>query len=184
MLRGFHLHCSTYALLHLHRVTTRIRQLQLWRRRIIPWFWLLQVSWVWWTKLYTGIAYEGPRDCRRAWDFVSPSSISTHHTQSSCGFCPPIHSLQLCLTRSQVSATVRGPSSLTMSNITLVIVWICSGGVLSFMGFIFGFGFVDKYLSAFRQQHNSHSKCILYTLKRTVLIFVDFFFLDRHGFSF
>lgn len=51
-------------------------------------------------------------------------------------------------TFSQVSAIVRGPCSFTMSKIALVIVWVCSGGVLSSIGFIFGLGFVEKYLIA------------------------------------
>ncbi|KAF9682247.1 hypothetical protein SADUNF_Sadunf05G0089000 [Salix dunnii] len=51
-------------------------------------------------------------------------------------------------TFSQVSAMVRGPCSFTMSIIALVIVWVCSGGVFSSIGFIFGLGFVEKYLIA------------------------------------
>lgn len=45
---------------------------------------------------------------------------------------------------------VSGPCSLTMSKMALVIVWVCSGGVLSSIGFIFGFGFVAKHLIAVR----------------------------------
>lgn len=43
---------------------------------------------------------------------------------------------------------VRGPCSFTISNITLVRVLVCSGGVLSSIGFCFGFGFLAKYLIA------------------------------------
>ena len=43
---------------------------------------------------------------------------------------------------------VRGPCSLTISKMTLEIVCVCSGGVLSSIGFIGGFGFFAKYLIA------------------------------------
>lgn len=51
-------------------------------------------------------------------------------------------------TCSQVSPTVRGPCSFRMSNMTLVIVCVCSGGVLSSIGFMGGFGFFARYFIA------------------------------------
>lgn len=43
---------------------------------------------------------------------------------------------------------MRGPCSFNMSKMTLVMVCVCSGGILSSIGFIFGFGFVAKSLIA------------------------------------
>lgn len=51
------------------------------------------------------------------------------------------------LTRSQVSPMVRGPCSRTMSKMVRVMVCVCSGGVFSSMGFIFGFGFFAAHLA-------------------------------------
>lgn len=58
------------------------------------------------------------------------------------------------LTCSHVSVMVRGPCSFKTSNITLVIVCVCSGGVLSSIGFIFGFGFLAIYLTAVANMMN------------------------------
>lgn len=55
---------------------------------------------------------------------------------------------QITLTWSQVSEMVRGPCSLTISKMALVMVCVCSGGVLSSIGFIFGLGFLPINLIA------------------------------------
>lgn len=64
----------------------------------------------------------------------------------------------------QVSEIVRGPCSLTMSKMVRVMVWVCSGGVFSSMGFIFGFPFFAMKRTAVANITSSshiHSKNLL-----------------------